>query len=132
MPYYIFKNQETEEIRDVFLNMNDVKEYFGEGGDETTWKRVFTSPNASIDSKIDPFKAEEFARKTGSKKGTYGDLLDKSAELSRQRADIAGGDDPVKARYFENYSKSRRGAKHPSDLKKVIDNKNATIDFTKK
>jgi predicted nucleic acid-binding Zn ribbon protein len=96
MPLYIYLNSETQEYVEIFQKMNDVKEYFGENGDETTWKRIFTVPNASFDSKIDPFKASEFARKTGSKKGTYGDLLDKSAELSQQRADIVGGVDPVK------------------------------------
>lgn len=131
MPIYIYHNSETQEYVEVVQKMSDVHEYFGERDDEDKWKRVFTSPNASFDSKIDPFKASEFARKTGSKKGTYGDLLDKSAELSQQRADITGGTDPVKAKYFEDYSKTRRGAKHPSDFKKVINNKNATIDFTK-
>lgn len=131
MPLYTYFNSETEEYRDIVQKMNDVKEYFGENGDETSWKRIFTVPNASFDSKIDPFKASEFARKTGSKKGTYGDLLDKSAELSQQRADITGGVDPVKAKYFENYSKTRRGAKHPSQMKS-FESKNISVDFTKK
>lgn len=131
MPLYTYFNSETEEYRDIVQKMNDVKEYFGENGDETTWRRIFTVPNASFDSKIDPFKASEFARKTGSKKGTYGDLLDKSAELSQQRADITGGVDPVKAKYFENYSKTRRGAKHPSQMKS-FESKNISVDFTKK
>ena len=131
MPLYTYFNSETEEYRDIVQKMNDVKEYFGENGDETSWKRIFTVPNASFDSKIDPFKASEFARKTGSKKGTYGDLLDTSAELSQQRADITGGADPVKAKYFENYSKTRRGAKHPSQMKS-FEIKNISVDFTKK
>ena len=130
MPLYTYFNSETEEYRDIVQKMNDVKEYFGENGDETSWKRIFTVPNASFDSKIDPFKASEFARKTGSKKGTYGDLLDKSAELSQQRADITGGADPVKAKYFENYSKTRRGAKHPSQMKS-FESKNISVDFGK-
>lgn len=132
MPLYVYFNSQTDEYKEIIQKMNDVHEYSGENGDETTWKRVFFVPNASFDSKIDPFKASEFARKTGSKKGTYGDLLDKSAELSQQRADITGGADPVKAKYFENYSKTRRGGKHPLDKKSFIENKNVTIDFTKK
>lgn len=132
MPLYIYLNSETQEYVEIFQKMNDVKEYFGENGDETTWKRIFTVPNASFDSKIDPFKASELARKTGSKKGTYGDLLDKSAELSQQRADIVGGVDPVKVKYFEDYSKTRRGGKHPLDKKSSFENKNVTIDFTQK
>jgi hypothetical protein len=130
MPYYTFKNQETEEIRDVLLSMNDIKEYFGENGDETTWKRIFTVPNASFDSKIDPFKTNDFVRKTGSKKGTYGDLLDKSAELSSQRAEMAGGVDPVKEKYYKDYSEKRRGAKHPSQMKS-FESKNISVDFGK-
>lgn len=130
MPYYTFKNQETEEIRDVLLNMNDVKEYFGEDGNENTWKRVFTVPHASIDSKMDPFNTSDFVRKTGGKKGTYGDLLDKSAELSHQRAEMAGGVDPVKEKYYKDYSEKRRGAKHPSQMKS-FESKNISVDFGK-
>lgn len=129
MPLYCYQNEETGEIKDVFQGMNDVHEYFGEDGSEDGWKRVFTVPQASIDSHIDPFKASDFAAKTGGKKGTYGDLLDRSAELSEKRADSNGGVDPIKQKYFENYSKERRGAKHHAELPKKIDNKNFTVDF---
>jgi predicted nucleic acid-binding Zn ribbon protein len=131
MPVYIFVNTETNEYREIFQNMKDKHEYFGEDGQEHTWKRVFTVPQASIDSKIDPFNTRDFVNKTGSKKGTYGDLLDKSAELSRKRADIAGGKDPVKEKYFEDYSKNRRGAKHPDQLKS-FESKNIKVDFGSK
>jgi predicted nucleic acid-binding Zn ribbon protein len=130
MPIYTYFNSETEEYRDIVQKMSDVHEYFGEDGGETTWKRVFTVPHASIDSKMDPFKAEDFARKTGSKKGTYGDLLDKSAELSHQRAELAGGVDPVKEKYYKDYSEKRRGAKHPSQMKS-FESKNISVDFGK-
>lgn len=130
MPIYTYFNSETEEYRDIVQKMSDVHEYFGEDGSENTWKRVFTVPHASIDSKMDPFKAEDFARKTGSKKGTYGDLLDKSAELSHQRAELAGGVDPVKEKYYKDYSEKRRGAKHPSQMKS-FESKNISVDFGK-
>ena len=130
MPIYTYFNSETEEYRDIVQKMSDVHEYFCEDGGETTWKRVFTVPHASIDSKMDPFKAEDFARKTGSKKGTYGDLLDKSAELSHQRAELAGGVDPVKEKYYKDYSEKRRGAKHPSQMKS-FESKNISVDFGK-
>lgn len=130
MPIYTYFNSETEEYRDIVQKMSDVHQYFGEDGSETTWKRVFTVPHASIDSKMDPFKAEDFARKTGSKKGTYGDLLDKSAELSHQRAELAGGIDPVKEKYYKDYSEKRRGAKHPSQMKS-FESKNISVDFGK-
>jgi hypothetical protein len=131
MPIYIYFNTETEEYREVVQRMNEAHEYFGENGEEKCWKRVFTLPNASIDSKIDPFSTREFVDKTGSKKGTYGDLLDRSAEMSMKRAEIAGGSDPIKEKYFENYSKARRGAKHPDQMKS-FESKNVKIDFNSK
>jgi predicted nucleic acid-binding Zn ribbon protein len=129
MPIYLYQNQETGEIKEVFQSMKDVHEYFGEHGDEDGWKRVFTVPQASVDSHIDPFSASDFAKKTGGKKGTYGDLLDASAELSSKRAEANGGVDPVKQQYLENYSKERGGKKHHSELPKKIETKNATIEF---
>jgi hypothetical protein len=42
-----------------------------------------------------------------------GDLWDRSAELSAKRKDKMGKD-PVKEKYFENWSKKRKGKKHPS------------------
>ena len=130
MPIYVYLNTETEEYREIVQKMSDVHEYFGESGDEKSWKRVFTCPNASIDSQIDPFNSRDFMRKTGAKKGTYGDLLDKSSELSHQRAEKTGGIDPVKEKYFKEYSAKRRGAKHPDQMKS-FENKNVKIDFGK-
>ena len=130
MPIYVYFNTETEEYREIVQRMSDVHEYFGESGDEKNWKRVFTCPNAAIDSQIDPFSSRDFMRKTGAKKGTYGDLLDKSSELSNQRAEKAGGVDPIKEKYFKDYSAKRRGAKHPDQMKS-FENKNVKIDFGK-
>lgn len=129
MPIYLYHNEETGETREVFQNMKDKHEYFGEDGTEYCWKRVFTIPQASIDSQIDPFKSSDFVDKTGNKKGTYGDLLDRSAELSEKRAELNGGIDPVKRNYFDQYSKERKGAKHPNDKPKKIDGKNFSIEF---
>lgn len=130
MPIYIYFNTATEEYREVFQKMSDVHEYFGESGDEDSWKRVFTIPQASFDSKIDPFSTKQFVDKTGAKKGTYGDLLDKSAELSQKRADLAGGSDPIKEKYFKEYSEKRRGAKHPDQMKS-FENNVIKVDYKK-
>ena len=62
-------------------------------------------------------------------KGTVGDLLDKSSELSNQRAQENGGVDPLKKKYYENYSKERKGAKHPNEIKKTYESKNVKIEF---
>jgi hypothetical protein len=109
--------------------MEDKHEYFGENGDENSWKRVFTVPNASIDSQVDPFSSKDFVNKTNNKKGTYGDLLDRSKEMSEKRAQIAGGVDPVKEKYYQDYSKARKGAKHPDQLKSY-ESKNVKIDYS--
>lgn len=128
MPVYTYKRKSTDEHCDVFQSMNDKHEYFGENGDEDDWIRVFYSPCASIDSQIDPFSSKQFAEKTGTKKGTYGDLLDRSAEMSNRRAELAGGKDPVKEKYFENYSKERKGAKHPEQMKS-FESKTVKVDY---
>lgn len=132
MPIYIYHNSETDEYREIFQSMNEKHEYFGTEGDEKTWKRVFTIPQARIDGEVDPFSSQQFIDKTYNKKGTYGDLLDRSAELSAKRADIAGGVDPVKQQYFDNYSKTRKGAKHPDQFKKKFENQHVSVDFTSK
>ena len=128
MPIYLYFNTETQEHREVYQKMDDPHEYFVENGEEKNWKRVFTVPQASIDAKIDPFNTRDFVSKTGGKKGTYGDLLDKSAELSQKRADLAGGKDPIKEKYFSDYSQKRRGAKHPDQMKS-FESKNIKVDF---
>lgn len=129
MPVYIYHNTETDEYREIFQGMNDVHEYYGKDGDETSWKRVFTVPQARIDGELDPFSSKQFVDKTANKKGTYGDLLDRSAEMSAKRAALNGGVDPVKQNYYDKYSKERNGAKHPDQMKKNYDSKNVSIDW---
>ena len=111
--------------------MNEVHEYHGQNGDENDWKRVFHAPQASIDTKIDANKATAFLEKTRNKKGTYGDMLDYSKELSDKRADQNGGVDPVKQEYFNKYSKERNGAKHPEQMK-TFENDKVKVDYTAK
>ena len=82
MPIYIYKHPSEEIYREVLQSMNDVHEYFEDG---TQWNRVFLVPNASIDSSINPYSQNDFVNKTANKKGTMGDLMDLSAELSAKR-----------------------------------------------
>lgn len=131
MPIYTYYNTATEEFRDIFQNMKDKHEYFGESGEEDTWVRVFYAPNASIDSKIDPFNPNDFVAKTASKKGSIGDLLDASKELSEKRASSSGGRDPIKEKYFKEYSEKRKGAKHPEQMK-TFENNKVKVDYTAK
>lgn len=102
--------------------MNDEHVYHGEDGTQNDWKRVYTVPQMSIDSQIDPNDPNAFLTATEGKKGTYGDMQDFSQELSEKRAEKTGGVDPVKQKYFEKYSAERKGAKHPEQLKQELKN----------
>lgn len=132
MPLYTFYSEKKKEYRDIFFHMEEEKKYCGENGDEMDeWKRIYHIPNASIDTKADPFNANSFVEKTKDKKGTYGDLLDHSKELSEKRAELRDGKDPVKEKYFEEYSKKRRGAKH-LDQMKSYESDRVKVDFKDK
>lgn len=127
MPYYIFTNKETGEQREIFFHMNDEKVYNGDSNDEVgQWHREYTVPLAAVDTTIDPFKKNEFIGKLDGKKETLGSMWDRSKELSEARAAKAGGVDPVKQKYFDNYAKTRRGQRHPTEIKekndKIMDN----------
>jgi len=127
MPIYVYKHPDEEEYREVFQGMND--EHVYEEGD-VKWKRVLLVPNASIDNSIDPFSNQQFIDATHKKKGTMGDMMDLSAELSAKRAEKAGGIDPVKEKFYDNYAKERKGAEHPNRIKeKGYESKNVKIDY---
>ena len=51
---------------------------------------------------------------TYSKKGTLGDMMDLSKELSEKRENLSGKD-KVRDNYFKNYSEKRKGMKHKED-----------------
>ena len=130
MPIYLYQNKDTEEIREVIQSMNDVHEYYGdEETAESGWERVYTIPTASIDTKQDPFSTNQFLDVTKSKKGTYGNMLDYSRELSDKRASIVGGPDPIKEEYYKQYSKDRRGAKHQDKIPKTFENKHVKVEL---
>jgi hypothetical protein len=127
MPIYLFQNPKTEEVVELFFGMNDEKKYVDDNGIE--WKRLYSSPQLSTEASIDPWDNADFVNKTSNTKGTMGDLLDRSAELSHKRASENGGVDPLKQKYYDNYSKQRKGAKHPDQIKKTYESKNVKIDF---
>ena len=127
MPIYVYKHPEREEYREVFQGMNDEHVY---SEDDVEWSRVFLAPNASIDNNIDPFNKQQYIDATYNKKGTIGDMMDLSSELSAKRAEKSGGLDPVKEKFYNNYSKERNGAEHPNRLKeKGYESKNIKIDY---
>ncbi len=111
MPLYTFEHPVTEEQQDVALGMNDDKVFIDENG--TEWKRIFHIPNAAMDNDIDPFSKQQFLDKTNTR-GTVGDLMERSKEMSEKRTNKLGYD-PMKKKYFKEYSKKRNGIKHHLD-----------------
>lgn len=126
MPFYTYKHPETEECRDILQSMKEKHVYVDEEGVE--WNRVYFAPNASIDSNIDPFSQRQFTDSTGAKKGTVGDMLDYSAEMSERRAQKSGGADPVKKKFFDDYAAKRNGQRHIAE-KKTYESKNVKVDY---
>ena len=111
MPNYLFRNPKTGAIIQVFQFMEEDHVYSENG---LQFERIFTIPNAQIDSKID--SAQKFSEKTGRMKGTLGEIWDYSQELSEQRARENGGEDPIRKHAEEKYSKKRRGMKYKSKI----------------
>ena len=109
MPLYLFENEKTGEQREIVLPMKAPKTYL------KGWKRVFTIPNTMMPVKIDPNSKTDFVKKTARYK-TMGDLWASSEEMSNKRAEKEGKD-PIREKYFENYSKKRRGLIHPIQRK---------------
>lgn len=117
MPLYVYENPETKETIEVLQGMEESHVYESNG---VQWSRVFLSPQARVGSfsKVDPNSSRSFSNWIDKGKGgTLGDLWDASSELSQKRESIHGVD-PVKRKSLDNYSKTRNGLKHPSELKK--------------
>ncbi len=112
---YLYKNPLTGEIKEV-IQSADSEHTYSEG--DIKFEREFTIPNMSVDTRIDCQSSKDFSEKTGKKKGSLAQIIEKSAELSQERADKAGGVDPIKSKYYEDYSKKRGGAVHKDILKK--------------
>jgi len=129
MPIYLYRNDGSEETREVFQKMNDEHIYLGKEGNELGWRRVYTVPQASFDTKVDPNDPKSFVERTASKKGTYGDMQDYSKELSHKRAEQHDGVDPVKEDFFKRYSAERKGAKHPEEQRKAINDGGMTVEW---
>lgn len=110
-PEYLYEDPETGKVVSVIQGIDEDHTYEEDGKE---FDRVFTSPNASIDTKVDAFSKSDFLEKTRNKKGTYGDLFDASKEASLKREERLGHD-PVKQEHFKKYSEKRNGMKHQQD-----------------
>ena len=116
MPQYLYKHPKKEKYVEIYQEINAVHEYFDKKG--LKWEREFTAPNIGVDTKLDEFSQSQFLDKTKHARGNVGDLLDRSKELSEKRASRNGGVDPIKDKFFKDYSKKRKNKLHPSDPKR--------------
>ena len=109
MPLYEFQHPETGEIIEVVQKMKDPHVYETDG---VEWKRVWKSPNASIDTEMDPYSESYFMRCTAKKGMTYGDMADLSTQLSQKRERNQDGDH-IKRKAVNKYEK-KTGKAHPN------------------
>jgi len=112
MPEYLYQHPKTEKIISIIQSVHDKHEYIDDKN--VKWNRVFTAPELNTEGTLKAdCSARQFSEFVGKRKGSMGDLWDRSAELSAKRKEKMGKD-PVKEKYFENWSKKRKGKKHPS------------------
>ena len=120
MPLYSFINKRTCEPEDIFFSYREVPKIGEEWTDESgeAWIRATHLPQAATNGlkPIDPHSAKQFVAKTGAMKGTIGDMLDLSKEMSAKRAEKHGDSDPIKEKFYKQYSDKRRGTLHTSQL----------------
>lgn len=118
---YVYEHPETGKQIEVIQGMNDPHTYTDEKG--VSWNRVFCAPTAVIKSSVNEWDQSSFLKKTRDMKGTVGDMMDMSAELSERRKASTGGTDPLQQKHFDEYAKRRRGKRHPKDPKVFDDSK---------
>jgi len=110
MPIYLYQNPKSGEIKEIIQSVHDTHEYIENG---IKWNRIFTAPEVNTNEKLNiNSNQKDFARVTANQKGSVGDLWDRSQELSEKRKKVYG-QDPVKKKYFEDWSKKRKGKIHP-------------------
>jgi len=116
MPEYLYRNPDTGEVLSIIQGMNDEHKFVDDQGLE--WQRIFLNPTMSVDSQdVDPFSEQQFVEKTANMKGTYGDMVDYSKEMSQRREEKLGKEDPLRRKVYNDYKKDR-GIAHPKDRPK--------------
>ncbi len=126
MPEYLYQHPKSGKTISVFQKMTDEHVYFENG---VEWKRVWKNPQINTaGTKIDPFSESDFVKKTGAMKGSIGDMIDYSEEMSQRRAEKTGID-PVKRKFFDDYQKENK-RKHLLDRESKIENDFLSVDLT--
>lgn len=102
---YVFRHPERDEVIEVCQKMEEDHIYIDEEG--VQWQRVFSAPNMSMDTKIDPFSSKQFVEKTKGA-GTMGELWDRAQEMSDKRAEKIGAADPIRKKKVESLTPKKR------------------------
>lgn len=114
MPEYPFARADDPRVTTVwFYHMNDAPRIgavvIKEG---VEWKRLASKPQASFDTRVDPYSAKDYLKATAKSGGTVGGMFDRSKEMSLKRAEKDGVDN-VQEGFFKRYAAKRKGKKHP-------------------
>lgn len=110
MPIYAYQHPKTKKIKEIVQSMSEPHVYAEKG---VQWERLWTIPQATVDTKTDAFSQQDFSKKVAATKGTIGDVWARSAEWSERRAAKRDGVDPIKEKTFADYEKKTRGKTHP-------------------
>jgi Ni/Co efflux regulator RcnB len=119
MPNYVFAQEgNPKKVTERFYHMDEAPSIGSliTDPDGTQWRRLAVKPQASFDTHADPYSGADFVKATN-KKGTIGDMWDRSAEMGAKRRDKEGGRDPVQQKFYDDYAKRRRGKRHPQELR---------------
>lgn len=112
MPTYIFQHPISKKIIEIVQSIKEEHIFIDEEG--VLWDRIFTAPQLNTQEKLNETStSKDFARITSSQRGKFGDLMDRSKELSEKRKKIYGKD-PVQKDYYSNWSKKRKNRIHPN------------------
>lgn len=124
MPTYVYEHPETGQTKEIVQRMSEPHEYSEDG---IQWRRIFDSPNASIDTfgNMSPFDKQAFIKQTAKKGMTVGDMWDESKRLSDKRA-AKVGKDFVKVN-AENEYKHRTGKAHPMSEQAEVSSKHLDV-----
>ena len=113
MPIYLFQHPKTQEVREIVQRMSEEHVFVEKG---VKWDRIFTKPQASIDTQISAHDVGDFVKKTKNKNYSLGQMWDISGELSKKREGASGVDEiRVKA---ETAYKNKTKKDHPHSKKK--------------
>ena len=112
MPNYLYQHPTSLKVKEIFQSMLEEHVYVEDG---IKWNRVFTVPGANFDNRIDQWNPKDFVKATN-KKGKFKDLQELSKELSEKRGGTTG-QDPIREKYYEDYSKKYEGKRIHKDVK---------------